>query len=122
MLGMGGMAGAAGNLETAFNHLKSSFLVLQVLNNDAKVLHHHHYLVAEPLVQLSFLFFRRGGPPTQLRSKNLIRIIILGGIPHYHILLFSIWDDLIVDAVWDLQGFLMILQVSNHKGGKIRFR
>ena len=90
MLGMGGMAGAAGNLDPVSDHLKSSLLVLQLFYDDAKVLCHHPHLVVKTLLQLPFLFIRCGGSPTQLRSNDPILIVVLGGVPHYHIPSFSI--------------------------------
>ena len=114
------MAGAIGNLELASDHLKSSLLVFQMSHNDAKVLRHCPHLVVKTLLQPPFLFFRHGGSPAQLRPNDLILIVVLGGIPHYHILLFGIWDDIIVDGVWDFEGFFMIFQGGNHEGGKIR--
>ena len=108
MLGLRGIASATSNLELASDHLRGSFLILQVFHDDAKILHHRPYLVVEALLQFPLLLLRRGGLPTQLRPNDPILIAILGGIPHYHILPFSIWDDLIVDGVWDFEGFLMM--------------
>ena len=117
---MGRMAGAAGNLEPVSDHLESPFLILQMFHDDAKVLCHCPHLVIKMLLQLLFSFFRRGGSSAQLRSNDPILIKVLGGIPHYHILPFSVWDDFVVDGVWDFEGFFMMLQGSNHKGSNIR--
>ena len=114
------MAGATSNLELAPNHIKSSLLILQVFHDDAKVLCHCPHLIVKMLLQFAVSFFRRSGLPTQLRLNDPISTVVLGGIPHYHILPFSIWDDLIVDGVWDFEGFLMMFQGTNHKSGKIR--
>ena len=114
------MASAANNLEAASNHLKSPLLGLQVFHDEAMVLCHHPHLVVKTLLQLPFSFFRCGGSLTQLRPNDPILIVVLGGIPHYRILPFSIWDDLVVDVVWDFESFLVMLKGSNHKGGDIR--
>ena len=100
MLGMGRMSSAAGNLEPVSDHLESSFLILQMFYDDAKVLCHFPHLVVKALLQLPFSFFRRGGSSTQLRPNDPVLIVVLRGISHYHILPFSIWDDLIVNEVW----------------------
>ena len=109
MLGMRGMASATGNLELASDHLRGFFLVFQVFHDDAKVLHHRPHLVVEVLLQFPFLFFRCGGLPAHLRPNDPILIVILEGIPHYHTPPFGIWDDSIVNGVWDVEGFLMML-------------
>ena len=77
-------------------------------------------LVFKTLLQLPFSFIRHSGSPTQLRPNDPILILVLGGVPHYHILSFGIWDDLIVYGVWDFEGLLMMFQGGNHEGGKIR--
>ena len=120
MLGMGGMAGAAGNLDLAPNHIKSSLLILQVFHDDAKVLCHCPHLIVKMLLQFAFSFFRCSGLPTQLRPNDPIPTVVLGGIPHYHILPLGIRNDLIVDGVRDFKGLLMMFQGSNHKGDEIR--
>ena len=120
MLGLRGMAGAAGNLELASHHLKGSFLIFQVFHDDSKVLCHRPHLVVEVLLQFPFSFFRRGGSPALLRPNDPILSTILGDISHYHILPFGIWNNLIVDGVWDLEGLLMMFQGSTHEGSKIR--
>ena len=98
---MSRMAGAAGNLEPVSNHLESPFLILQMLHDDAQVLFHRSHLAVKVLLQFLFLFLRHGGSPTQLRPNDPVLIIVLGGVPHYHVLPFGIWDDLIVDRIWD---------------------
>ena len=80
-----------------------------MFHDDAKVLRHCPYLVVEVLLQFPFSFLRHGGSLTQLRPNAPIMIVFLGGVPHYHILPFGIWDDLIVDGNWDFEGFLMML-------------
>ena len=114
------MAGAAGKLEPVSDHLESPFLIFQMLHDDAKVLCHRSHLAVKALLHFPFLFFRHGGSPAQLRPSDPVLIVVLGGIPHYHILLFGIWDDLVVNGVWDFEGLLMMFQGGNHKGGKIR--
>ena len=109
MLGLRGIASAAGNLESISDHLKGSFLILQVFHDNAKVLCHRSHLVVKVQLQFPFLFLRRGGSSAQLRPNDPVLIIVLGGIPHYHVLPFGIWDDLVVDGVWDFEGFLIML-------------
>ena len=109
MLGMGRMAGAAGKLEPVSDHLESPFLILQMFHDDAKVLCHHPHLVVKALLQLPFSFFRCGGLPAQLRPNDPVLIVIFGGVPHYHVLLYGIWDNLVVNGVWDFKSFLMML-------------
>ena len=103
------MACAAGNLKPVSNPLERPFLIFQMFHDDANVLCHHSHLVVKVLLQLSFLFFRRGGLPAQLRPNDPVLIVVLGGVPHYHVLPFGIWDDLVVNGVWDFEGFLMML-------------
>ena len=103
------MAGATSNLELATDHLESPFLILQMFHNDAKVLCHHPHLVVKALLQLPFLFFRRGGSPAQLRPNDSVLIVVLGGIPYNHVLPFGVWDDFVVNGVWDFEGFLIML-------------
>lgn len=106
---MGRMAGATSNLEPVSDYLESPFLILQMLHDDAKVLCHRSHLAVKVLLQFPFSFFRRGGLPAQLRPNDPVLIVVLGGIPPYHVLPFGIWDDLIVNRVWDFEGFLMML-------------
>ena len=106
---MGRMAGAAGKLEPVSDHLESPFLIFQMLHDDAQVLCHCSHLAVKALLQFPFLFFRHGGLPAQLRPNEPVLIIVLRGISHYHVLPFGIWDDLVVDGVWDFEGFLMML-------------
>ena len=79
-----------------------------MFHDGAKVLHYRPHLV-EVVLQLPFSLLRHHGLPTQLRPNDPILIIILEGIPHYHILPFGIWDDLVVDGVWYFESFLMML-------------
>ena len=108
VLGMGRMASATSNLEPVSDHLETPLLILQMFHDDGKVLHHHPHLIVKRLLQLPFSFFRRGGSPAQLRPIDLVLIIVLGGIPHYHVLPFGIWDDLVVNGIWDFEGFVMM--------------
>ena len=80
-----------------------------MLHDDAQVLCHRSHLAVKVLLQFPFSFFRHGGSPTKLRPNDPVLIIVLGGIPHYQVLPFGIWDDLVVDGVWDFEGFLMML-------------
>ena len=114
------MAGASGNLGLVSNHLESPFLIFQMLHDDAQVLCHRSHLAVKALLQFPFLLLRHGGSPAQLRPNDPVLIIVLGGIPHYHVLPFGIWDDLVVNGVWDFEGFLMIFQGGDHKGGEVR--
>ena len=114
------MAGATGNLELASDHLESFLLVLQMFHDDAKVLCHCSHLFVKTLLQIPLSFFRHGGSPTQLRSNDSILIVVLGSIPHYHILAFGIWDNLVVNVVQDFEGFLVMLQGDHHRGGNIK--
>ena len=103
------MASAAGNLEPVTDYLESPFLILQMFHNDAKVLCHHSHLVVKALLQLPFPFFRHGGSPAQLRPNDPVLILVLRGVPRYHVLPFGIWDDLVVNGVWNFEGLYMML-------------
>ena len=93
------MAGATGKLEPVSDHLESPFLILQMFHDDAKVLCHCPHLVIKALLQLPYLFFGRSGLPTQLRPNDPVLIVVLGGIPQYHVLPLGIWDNLVVNGI-----------------------
>ena len=80
-----------------------------MLHNDAQVLCYRSHLAVKALLQFPSSLLRHGGSPAQLRPNDPILIIVLGGIPHYHVLPFGVWDDLVVDEVWVFEGFFMML-------------